>query len=46
MELGAQVSDDVRVAVLGSPGRSCCSPKIRTETKNSVGTIVARRCSR
>ena len=33
-------------AIAGSPGRSCCSPKIRTETKNSVGTIVARRCSR
>src|SRR6478736_8116445 len=33
-------------AVAGSPGRSCCSPKIRTETKNSVGTIVASRRSR
>src|SRR3990170_1179834 len=33
-------------ATAGSPGRSCCSPKIRTETKNSVGTIVARRRSR
>src|ERR1051325_4197862 len=33
-------------ASAGSPGRSCCSPKIRIETKNSVGTIRARRCSR
>src|SRR5712664_1718981 len=33
-------------AIAGSPGSSCCSPKIRIETKNSVGTRVARRCSR
>src|SRR5450759_1662321 len=33
-------------AVAGSPGNSCCSPKIRMETKNSVGTIVARRWRR
>ena len=36
----------VASAIAGSPGRSCCSPKIRIETKNSVGAIVARRWRR
>jgi hypothetical protein len=30
-------------AVAGSPGRSCCSPKISTDTTKSVGTRTARR---
>src|SRR5262245_8726356 len=30
----------------GSPGRSCCSEKIRIDTKNSVGTIWAMRRAR
>ena len=30
----------------GSPGSSCCSPKISIETKISVGTICASRLSR
>src|ERR1043166_742520 len=34
------------IAIAGSPGRSCCSPKIRIETKNSVGTIAASRFAR
>src|SRR5205814_10516435 len=33
-------------AIAGSPGSSCCSPKIRIETKNSVGSRVASRCRR
>ena len=50
MQLLAQVRDHGRVALLagedrspGSPGSSCCSPKISIETKISVGTIVAMR---
>ena len=27
--------------IAGSPGSSCCSPKISIDTKTSVGTIVA-----
>src|SRR6516225_6165020 len=30
-------------AVAGSPGNSCCSPKINSDTKNRVGTIRAIR---
>src|SRR3954471_5757501 len=30
----------------GSPGSNCCSEKISTETKNSVGTICIRRRAR
>src|SRR5207237_9074283 len=33
-------------ASAGSPGNSCCSPKISTYTKNSVGTTSASRRSR
>src|SRR5574337_1224500 len=31
--------------IAGSPGSSCCKPKISIETTTSVGTIVARRWS-
>src|SRR3954465_544719 len=34
------------MATAGSPGSNCCSPKIRIETKNSVGTIAAMRVRR
>jgi hypothetical protein len=34
------------IAIAGSPGSSCCSPKIRIETKKSVGTIAASRFAR
>src|SRR3954447_17138062 len=34
------------IATAGSPGSSCCSPKMRIETKNSVGTIAAMRARR
>src|SRR5258705_13621815 len=34
------------IATAGSPGRSCCSPKISTDTKKSVGMIAARRLMR
>src|SRR5258706_6350449 len=30
----------------GSPGNSCCSPKISIDTNSSVGRIVARRLTR
>src|SRR5215469_4820345 len=33
-------------AVAGSPGNSCCSPKINNDTKNRVGTISAIRRKR
>src|SRR5438552_7342082 len=33
-------------AIAGSPGNSCCKPKISTDTKNNVGTISAIRRSR
>src|SRR6185312_15499230 len=32
--------------IAGSPGRSCCSPKISTDATNSVGTICAMRRTR
>src|SRR6185437_9670075 len=32
--------------IAGSPGSNCCSPKIRIDTKNSVGTICATRRTR
>src|SRR4051812_3374905 len=34
------------MATAGSPGSNCCSPKIRIETKKSVGTIAAMRVRR
>src|SRR5437899_1612559 len=34
------------IASAGSPGRSCCSPKIITDTKKRVGMMVARRRAR
>src|SRR6266446_3236925 len=44
MTLGSRSSP--ASAIAGSPGSSCCSPKISTDTKNSVGMIAARRFSR
>src|SRR5258706_13788087 len=34
------------MAIAGSPGRSCCSPKISTDTRKSVGRIAERRFAR
>src|SRR5438093_40278 len=34
------------MAIAGSPGKSCCRPKIRTETRKSVGTSAASRRAR
>src|SRR5689334_4182926 len=44
MTLGSRSSP--AMAIAGSPGRSCCSPKISTDTRKTVGTIVARRLAR
>src|SRR6266852_5747160 len=44
MTLGSRSSP--ASAIAGSPGSSCCSPKISTDTKNSVGMIAARRLRR
>ena len=37
---------DPAIASAGSPGRSCCSPKISTDTRKSVGRIAERRFAR
>src|SRR5258706_9429879 len=44
MTLGSRSSP--ASAIAGSPGSSCCRPKISTDTKNSVGMIAASRFSR
>src|SRR5258708_18223292 len=44
MTLGSRSSP--ASAIAGSPGSRCCSPKMSTDTKNSVGMIAARRFSR
>jgi len=31
------------IAIAGSPGSNCCSPKIITDTKKSVGMMAPRR---
>src|SRR6266478_2288442 len=44
MTLGSRSSPAITRA--GSPGSKCCSEKIRTDTKNSVGINCNRRLAR